>query len=206
MASLEVMEDFLTQATTGTIMAVHRAINLPLADMGHDPRVMLCFLKYLNDCWHRYHQRKDDYVCKTFDSLFQHGRIRGTVCLLNWCKAIGEQVFASTAEFKDHTPSGALSETGKKLDYMLPAIDWARLQIKFDRSLAKLSVPTSDAATGGVYTIMKRAIISNLLRHRLHTILQAIHPMMHCVAGDEKCTSKIYERDKDLFIIGVEEH
>lgn len=79
---------FLIQATSGPFIALIRSgikdININM--------ITFLYIKYLNDCWHSYGKKNDQFVVQIFDAILNFEKIKGIVCLMHWLKTIGIQM------------------------------------------------------------------------------------------------------------------
>jgi len=90
------IDGFITQAVGGTIMAVVR-INLKKEFKDSqlnidDKTIKIMFYRYLNMCWHSYNKKTDLVVEKGITNMLNLNIIKGSVCMFNWLKTIGDVV------------------------------------------------------------------------------------------------------------------
>lgn len=48
---------------------------------------------HLNKCWHLYNKKNDEYLTKIITTILNYNIIRGSICLFNWIKIIGDTMF-----------------------------------------------------------------------------------------------------------------
>lgn len=88
---------FFVQAIAGCLMAVYRVKPEWLAERD-EKRLNYYLARYLNDCYHDYHKRTDQFVVSSMNEIFAVDVIRGTVCLLNWLLRFGAAVFSRLSQ------------------------------------------------------------------------------------------------------------
>lgn len=81
--------DFVVQGITGPIMALIRTNNEHLIN---ENVIIMLYHKYLNDTWHVYNKKTDDYIVNQYNKIMKHNVIKCIVCLMHWISAIGSSI------------------------------------------------------------------------------------------------------------------
>lgn len=85
---MEELRDFLVQAITGTFMYQIKNKNNNITN----DDIKYFFITYLNKCWHAFNKKNDKYLVDTFNKILNLNIIKGSVCLLNWIRELGEHM------------------------------------------------------------------------------------------------------------------
>jgi hypothetical protein len=87
------MEDFLVQAIVGPVVALRRLpAHLPFPR--NRQAATIAYVKYLNECWHSYHQKTDEFVVNAINKILAPNRINGATCLWHWFLRLGQMQLA----------------------------------------------------------------------------------------------------------------
>jgi len=82
---IEDLKKFVVHASSKIIMVYLQSSIINVDKDAIQTTLRYMTKRYLNQCWHNYWTKNDQYVVDSYNKIISHNIVRGVVCLTHWC-------------------------------------------------------------------------------------------------------------------------